>query len=203
MEASYGDEKSNKATEKIFMVKRMIGLIVALFLLCQDANAQQKIFVQQSKITFLSEAQLETISATSHELKGVVDPQNKTFAFSVTSKSFKGFNSPLQQEHFNDNYLESDKYPVITFTGKIIDEINFEKPGVYTVRAKGMLSMKGVSREQIIRAIVDVKSGQVTINSDFEVLLDDYSIRIPRVVSQKISPSIKVKMEALLKSKYK
>ena len=157
---------------------------------------QGRYFVTASRVRFESIAPLETIKAESSDMRGVIDQSSGNFAFKVASQSFKGFNSELQRHHFNENYLESEKYPDITFTGKIIDEIDFRKSGTYTVRAKGILNIKGISRERIIKSEVEIKDQRIIINADFDVLLDDHNIRIPRIVFQKISPDIKIYLHA-------
>ena len=157
----------------------------------------QRYFMWSGKVTFLSDAPLEKITATSTSLKGVIDFSARSFAFSLPVRSFKGFNSALQEEHFHENYMESEQYPVSTFTGKIIDEVNYSIPGKYPVRAKGMFTIKGISRERILKGTIVVKpNGTLSLESDFTVLLDDYSIRIPRVVYEKIAPEISVHLES-------
>jgi YceI-like domain len=172
--------------------------IIAFLFFFGMVYAANVYIVKTSKVRFKSEAPLETIIAESSELKGMLDLQSKNFAFTVNNESFKGFNSPLQREHFNDNYLDTDKYPVISYTGRIIDEIDFNKPGTYNVRAKGMMNVKGINRERLIKSVVEVKPNSIKITSEFTVLLDDYSIRIPRVVNQKIAPEIQITFSANL-----
>jgi polyisoprenoid-binding protein YceI len=129
---------------------------------------------------------------------GIIDHGKKTFAFTVNNTSFNGFNSALQREHFNENYLESDKYPAISFKGKIIEDVDFEEPGTYHVRAKGYLSVHGVVRERIIKGMITVKPGSVHIESRFNVLLNDHNIRVPKVVHEKIASEIIVEVKAEL-----
>jgi len=162
------------------------------------ATVSQVYAVKSSKVKFKSVAELELISAESTALTGLVDPNTKNFAFSVSNKSFDGFNSALQKEHFNDNYLESDKYPNTTFTGRIIDDIDFKKYGIYTIRVKGMLKVKGVTREELIRGTLEVSSAGIKLNTSFSILLSDYEIRIPRIVNQKIAPDIQIAIQANL-----
>lgn len=179
--------------------QKFVGLLLIIFLFFFSMLYAANVYIiKSSKIRFKSEAPLETIIAESSELKGMLDLQSKNFAFTVNNESFKGFNSPLQREHFNDNYLDTDKYPVISYTGRIIDEIDFNKPGTYTVRAKGMMNVKGINRERLIKSVVEVKANSIKITSEFTVLLDDYSIRIPRVVNQKIAPEIQITLSANL-----
>jgi polyisoprenoid-binding protein YceI len=157
--------------------------------------------VTSSKVKFKSDAPLEVIVAESAELNGLLDVKTKLFAFTVNNESFKGFNSQLQQTHFNDNYLETDKYPVISFSGKIIDDIDFNSAGNYVVRTKGMLNIKGVNREQLIKSTVEIKDGKIKILSSFSILLDDYNIRIPRIVSQKIAPEIFIDINTIMENR--
>ena len=155
---------------------------------CTDGNA-----------SFLSYAALETIKASSNELRGAIDTKAHSFFFSINVNSFKGFNSELQQEHFNENYLETDKYPVATFQGKLIEDVDLTQNGVYDVRAKGILELHGVKQERIIKGTLEVKDNTIHLHSQFSVLLEDHNIKIPRVVYQKISPEIEVKIDGILK----
>ncbi|MBK7968071.1 MAG: YceI family protein [Bacteroidetes bacterium] len=152
----------------------------------------------KGSVSLVSDAPLEVIKADSKELRGVIDTSNHTFAFTVAIVSFKGFNSPLQREHFQENYMESHLYPVATFTGKIIESVSFSKNGIYEVRAKGVLSVHGVKQERIIKGKVEVTSTGIVLNSEFKVVLEDHEIKIPRIVHQKIAPEISIIIEALL-----
>lgn len=148
--------------------------------------------IQQGAITFRSDAPLEAIEATSGKLQGVIDPQDQTFAFAVFIQTFEGFNSPLQREHFNENYLESKRYPRATFNGRILDEVDFSTPGTYEVRVKGRLVIHGVGQERIIRGQLHVRPNQLQLTARFSVLLNEHNIAIPKVVHQKIAEEINV-----------
>ena len=143
-------------------------------------------------MSFTSDAPLEMIKASSGAILGVVKSVDRSFAFSVQVKSFEGFNSTLQRTHFNENYLESEKYPKITFEGKIIEDINLSKDGTYSVRGKGKFTVHGVTQERIIPCKLVVDDGKLTVTSSFTVFLDDHNIKIPAVVNQKIAEEIKV-----------
>lgn len=153
---------------------------------------------ENGKITFKSDALLEVIQAKSGKLRGAIDPANNTFAWSVEIRSFEGFNAPLQKEHFNENYLESAKYPRATFAGKIIEKVDFQKDGTCDIRAKGKLSIHGVEQERIIKSTLEVKGGRLLIRSTFTVPLADHNISIPKIVHQKIAEEIEVTVEATL-----
>lgn len=150
----------------------------------------------KGRIHFRSDAPLEIIEARSNRLRGVIDPANQQFAWTVEINTFEGFNSPLQREHFNENYMETSKYPGSTFTGKIIEKINFEQDGSYPVRAKGKLLIHGVEQERIIKGTLEVKGQKLRIQATFTVPLTDHNITIPKIVHQKIAEEITVTVEA-------
>jgi hypothetical protein len=152
-------------------------------------------------VQFSSEAPLELIEASSKRLRGVLDPSVNAFAWSVPVKSFEGFNSPLQREHFNENYMESTQYPDITFEGKIIEKLDFSQPGSYQVRAKGRLKVHGVVQERIIKSQIEIGDDRITIQASFSVPLLDHDISIPKIVHQKIAEEIKVEVRAVLRKK--
>ncbi len=152
--------------------------------------------VHDGNVHFVSEARLELIKASSNEMKGRLDVARKLFAFAVKINSFKGFNSPLQREHFNENYLESDRFPDASFSGKIIEDIDFSKDGTYVVRAKGILTVHGVQQERIIKSTIDIQKGKLKLLSHFTVQLADHHITIPKIVHEKLASEIKVEVKA-------
>lgn len=172
-----------------------ILIIIALAVSANLLFAQKGSFVvRKSLVKFESDAPLEVISAESNQLQGQMDPTKRTFSFVIPSTSFKGFNSPLQQVHFYENYIEAQKYPESRFNGKIIEQIDFSVDGEYIVRAKGMLLIHGVEQERILKIKLKMKNGILTASSDFSVMLQEHNINIPRVVYQKIAEEILVKV---------
>lgn len=178
----------------------MIRILVGLFLLISvKVSAGTDIYeVRSGDIHFFSEAPQELISASSGALKGFLDISRKTFAFKVDIISFMGFNNQLQRGHFNENYMESNLYPSATYKGKIIEDIDFGREGTYELRAKGKLNIHGVEQERIIKLILTIRKGKLYVNSSFVVLLTDHNIKIPRVVTDKLSPEIKVAVTAVM-----
>lgn len=182
------------------MHKRFSITILLTLLLSYSFKEPVDIYnVSKGAITFKSDAPLELITATSNELKGLIETDKKQFAFSIKIRSFKGFNSGIQRDHFNENYLESDKYPDATFSGKIIEDVDFTKNSTLTVRAKGTLTVHGVARERIIKSDMSIRNGQIFIKSNFTVLLADHNIPIPKVVHEKLASEIKVDVNGELK----
>lgn len=162
-------------------------------------SGQQPVFkCENGKITLRSDASLELIQARTNKLRGVIDPNNQTFAWSADVRTFEGFNSPLQREHFNENYMESDQYPKASFTGKIIEKTDFRQGGVQIIRAKGKLNIHGVEQERIIKCQIENKGGKLYITAEFTVAVVDHNITIPKIVHQKIAEEINIKVEAVL-----
>jgi len=175
----------------------VLFLVVVLFSFVNPVN---KIYsCNNGEVSFVSDAPLEVIKASSKEMKGAIDATNRTFIFTVDANSFHGFNSGLQREHFNENYLETTRYPKATFQGKFIEDIDFNANGTYEIRAKGTLDLHGIKQERILKGAITIRGDEVSIHSQFTVLLEDHDIKIPRVVYQKISPEIAVTIHADLK----
>jgi len=166
---------------------------------------QHRVFLQselyrsdQGRVTFTSKAPLELIQATSDELRGILNPSDNKFAFSIDISSFLGFNSTLQRTHFNENYLESSKFPTASFAGKIIEPVDWSQPGLIEVRAKGILKIHNVAHERIIRGEIHKEEGTLNVISTFTIPLSDHNINIPKIVVQKISDVVKVDVKLQL-----
>jgi len=175
-------------------------ILFLLLLVLTTAHAFTQSFnTSKGTISFRSDAPLELITASSNEIRGKLDTAKRVFAFAVKLRSFNGFNSPLQKEHFNENYMESKQYPDAFFSGKIIEDIDFSKNGTYTVRAKGNLTIHGVPQERIIKSTITVSNGTLQIKSNFTVQLSDHNIPIPKVVHEKLASEISVEVTADMK----
>ncbi len=155
--------------------------------------------ITAGEVSFVSEAPLEIISAKSEKLKGVINTGSNTFAFTIPVNSFDGFNSQLQKEHFNENYVESERFPNAIFKGKIIEFVDFFKDGVYDVRAKGFLELHGVRNEMIIPCRLEVKAEKISAECSFEIELEDFDIKVPKIVNQKIANTIAISVTSQLK----
>lgn len=111
-------------------------------------------------------------------------------------KSFK-FPKPLMEEHFNENYVESDKYPKTTFVGKIVNisSVNFYKDGKYPVHVSGILEIHGVKKNAEAKGTLTVKGNSLSADAKFFVLLSDYKITIPTAVKGTINNSIEITVD--------
>jgi YceI-like domain len=172
-----------------------VGLVTLLCGVSTVGNSQ-KYVVEKGEISFTSDAQLELIKALTNKVQGLVDPSNNQFAFLINVNTFRGFNSELQRQHFNDNYLESDRYPKAFFSGKIIEHVDFTRDSTYEVRAKGDLEIHGQKQSRIIRSKLTIRGGKLVIESHFNIPLTDHTITIPKVVNQKIATEIEVVFKA-------
>jgi len=173
-------------------------VMMAACLLTANKMLAQVYEVRTGLVKFHSDAPQELIRAESNALRGAVDVQKNTFAFRISIATFQGFNSPLQREHFNENYMETPRFPEGSFSGKIIEDIDASKDGVYEVRAKGKLKIHGLEQERIIKAQIATRNGKMVITSDFTVTLADHNIKIPRIVYDKLAPVINVSIAATL-----
>jgi hypothetical protein len=180
---------------------RLLFLFTAFAVsLCINAQERELLRIQRSQVTFTSDAPLEHITATNTRATGILDRAARTFAIQIPMVEFQGFNSPLQREHFNENYMSSRKWPNATFIGRIIEEVDMAVPGEHAVRAKGEFSVKGVARERIIPCKLVVAEDGIRVISNFDVLLDEHDIRVPKVVRQKISSVVAVEVDVLFRN---
>lgn len=176
----------------------LIWIGVAVVALTAFTAVTNLFHATEGKISFRSDAPMEMIKASSNSLVGLIDTAKKNFSFKVGISSFEGFNSKTQREHFNENYMQTEKYPEASFKGKIIEDLSFSKDGTFTVRAKGMLYIHGVEKERIIKSELTIKNNVITLRSNFTVLLSDHNIPIPKVVYQKLANEIKVEVNTIL-----
>ena len=181
------------------MVRTILFFTLGLLSIIPSSWGQSGIYqVSESSVHFYSDAPLEMIRASSAGMVGAVDVARRTFLFKINIVSFQGFNSPRQKEHFNENYMESDMYPLAMYSGKIIEEVDFSQDGEYDIRSKGKLIIHGVEKQRIIKCHISCKGGDISVKTGFKVLLADHNIKIPRIVSDKLSPEINVAVNVVL-----
>lgn len=178
------------AWRPVFFIVRFL-LFISPVAIC----AQGALRTEQLVIDFRSEAPLELITAQSMEGAGVVDTSAMTFAFRVRIRSFEGFNSPLQKEHFNENYMESERYPLAIFKGRFLESKLHE--GVHLVR--GSLQIHGKAVDRVIEVDISQDPSGYELDSRFQVLLADHDIEIPQVVFRKIAERIDVQLQGKLR----
>ncbi len=153
----------------------------------------QKYFTREGNISFYSEAPLEKIEATNNTATSVIDLESGRMEFAVLIKAFH-FEKALMQEHFNENYMESSKFPKATFKGNIVDmtAVNFSKDGTYDVTVKGDLTIHGVTNQVETTGKFKVIDGKISAVASFEVAVADYEIEIPAVVRDNIAKIVRI-----------
>ena len=181
---------------------RFFYLLMLLASIITTTNAQSKYFTRNGTVVFDAEGKLddiEEIKAKNTAATCVLDAANGDMGWAVTMNKFAFANS-LMQKHFNENYVESEKYPKATFKGKIddISKVNFEKDGIYPVGVSGTMTLHGVTKEVNVKGVITIEKGKVLVSSRFDIPLKDYKIDIPTVVFVKIAESAKVTVSAAL-----
>ncbi|MBC7777857.1 MAG: YceI family protein [Phycisphaerae bacterium] len=178
----------------------------AFFVLTIAASAQtgQKFFTRDGKVKFDAtvSASIEKVEALSNSATCVLDASNGNFQWAVLIKGFK-FEKSLMQEHFNENYMESDKYPKATFLGKItnIADVNLAKDGTYNALVSGQMTIHGITKDITANGALTVSGGKVKVNAGFNLKLADYNISIPSMVSDKVAKEVKILVDATLEPK--
>lgn len=172
-------------------------LIVVLFVCSIQSIDAQKYFSKSGTISFFSDAPLEKIEAKSTTASTVIDATNGSMEWGVLIQGFQ-FEKALMQEHFNENYMESGKYPKAKFKGVIENwsTVDLNKDGFYPVKVSGTLEIHGVSKPITCSGRVHIKDGALSVSSGFSVLLADYNIEVPNVVANNISKTVDVKVSA-------
>jgi len=171
----------------------------AIFFMPFSSNAQNYI-AGDIKASLFSSTPVEDIKAQSSKTNAVIISKTGEVAFQIPIKSFE-FEKKLMQEHFNENYMESDKYPFATFKGAVEPNINWTKDGEYTVNVKGSLTVHGISKPRNIAGKINIKNGVASIYASFDVACTDHNIQIPTLVFAKIAKVINVKISGTLNPK--
>lgn len=181
-------------------MKRAI-LVTILVISTTAAINAQKYYTKSGKIYFdaTSSSSPEKIEATNRTATCVVDVSTGAIQFSMLMKGFE-FERALMQEHFNENYVESHKFPKAEFKGKIKDnhEIDYTKDGTYKAKVKGDLIIHGETKEVEAEGKFIVKGGKITAEADFSIKLSDFKISIPGLVADKIAKTAKITVSCVL-----
>jgi hypothetical protein len=153
----------------------------------------QKYMTKNGFIGFYSKTSMEVIKADNNQVASILDTGTGEMVFQVLIKSFH-FDRALMEEHFNENYMESEKYPKSTFKGKItnLPSVSFTKNGTYDVTVEGDLTIHNVNNKLSIKGTIEVITGGINANSKFNIVPEDYKIEIPGVVREKIDKNLEV-----------
>jgi len=182
-------------------MKKLMLVLFASVTMAANLSAQN-FFTRDGKIKFDATAanSPEKIEALSKTATCVLKPSDGTMQWAVLFKSFT-FEKTLMGEHFNENYVESSKYPKATFTGKItnLQEVNLTQDGTYNAVVTGKMNMHGVTKDITTNGAITVGGGMIKINAGFTLNISDYNIDIPSLVSDKVAREAKILIDAPLK----
>ena len=179
-------------------------ILAACILGISGASYALTYMTRTGKISFnaTTKTSPEKIEAVNNETASILNAKTGDFVFQVLIKSFK-FPSELMQEHFNENYLESDKFPKSDFKGKISNfgDVNMAKDGTYNVTVTGKLTMHGVTQDVTVPGTITVKGKEAIAKAKFGVKLADYKVAIPSLVADKVAKEASLIVEAALTQK--
>lgn len=154
---------------------------------------------KNARINLYSSAPIEDIKAVSTAGASIYNAASDELAFSVAIRSFQ-FDKSLMQEHFNSDYMESDKFPRATFKGKLQEHIDVTKDGTYPIKVSGALSVHGITQNRTVPGTISVKNGVISMTSEFIVKCADHHIDIPQIVFHHIAESIQINVSATYNS---
>ena len=149
------------------------------------------------EISFFSESPLENIEAINKAAKPILSTATGDVQIKIPMKGFV-FPKPLMQEHFNENYIESEKFPDAFFKGKFNEQIDYTKDGEYKVTATGKITIHGVEKDKTIDGTLTVKSGQIILETKFNIHVADFNIKVPSLYVKNVAEDVSVKLNATL-----
>jgi polyisoprenoid-binding protein YceI len=172
-------------------MKRIIIFFAATFLFLA-ANGQ-KYMTKNGYIGFFSHTAIEDIKGDNNQVATVFDTSTGDLVFQALIKSFH-FEKALMEEHFNENYMESDKFPKSTFKGRItnLTAVDFTKPGKYDVTVEGDLNIHDVTNKVSVPGTIEVFTGGINAASKFNIVPEDYKIAIPGIAKDHIAKNLEV-----------
>jgi polyisoprenoid-binding protein YceI len=176
------------------------NVIILILLFTFQLVSAQKLICKDGHIWFYSHTPIEDIEAHNRQVVAVLDPSTGELLFTLLIKSFE-FKKELMQEHFNENYMESDEYPKAGFKGTIenFDPGDFKADGKHEVNVSGELTIHGVTKHVSVAGALEIEGGTIKAKSDFVVKPSDYDISIPDLVKDNIAKEIEVHVEVLFK----
>lgn len=166
-----------------------------LLVLACSAGFSQVYITRTAYAGFFSKTPAEDIKAINNQVYAAIDAGGKKLAFMLLLKSFT-FTKELMQEHFNENYVESDKYPKASFTGTYTGDVNLAQDGVYNVTVTGDLTLHNTTKTITTPATLEVKGSHVIGAAQFKVQPEDFNIAIPSLVREKIAKDITITINA-------
>ncbi len=181
-------------------MRQNILLILCLFVFWETfLTAQERYFTRSGKVEFYSKAPIEDIKAVNNQLSCIFEVESNRIVANVLIKAFE-FEKALMQKHFNENYMESERFPKATFKGKINskESLDFKSNWNKSIDYEGDMTIHGISRKMKGLALITCKNGTITISSEFYIHLNDFAIKIPSTLINNISEKIQIKVNLSL-----
>ncbi|HVB03208.1 MAG TPA: YceI family protein [Chitinophagaceae bacterium] len=178
------------------MKKYLIGVLLSGLSLAAAGQNKDVWITRNAQLGFFSSGPIENISATSNQAVSAMNIKTGEVFFKVLISTFQ-FRNSLMQEHFNEDYLQSDKYPYAQFKGTIVDIPDLSKDGTFPVTIQGQLTIHNVTRAYTVKGNLEVKGGKITASTKFDVRLSDHDITIPRLVIENIAEVVQVTVMAI------
>lgn len=166
-----------------------LGLIFLLLPLAIHAQSK-KMICRQGNVTFFSYTAVENIEAANNQVVSIIDISNGEIGVQMLMRAFV-FKKALMEEHFNESYVESDIYPKLTFTGAF-ENMPETLNSPNSIIINGSMDFHGVQREVQLTARAEKKESTIILNGDFNVLIDDFAIKVPALLVPNISKEIQV-----------
>ena len=176
---------------KLLPMKKIFFVSILFSVLLYNKISAQIYTSQSCSLSFFSATVMENIDATNKNAHVLLNIKNNNIAIKASQTLFI-FKSSFMQDHYNENYMESEKYPLTTFSGKINEQIDYTKNAKYDVTVTGILNMHGVDQTRTINGTLEVKDGIIIIDSKFDVRVADHKIKVPSLYVEKIAEIIQV-----------
>lgn len=175
-------------------MKRLMWLLILAF---PGSVGAQKYISETSAVTFFSKATIEDIAARNEKAMAMLDAGTGDVACSIPVKDFV-FEKSLMQEHFNEKYMETEKYPKASFQGKVKGFV-LSSAGPQSVTAVGKLTVHGVTRDVEVPGTLEVKGDRIVLQAKFMITLEDYNVKRPQVLWKNIAEAVEVMLDFTLK----
>ena len=171
--------------------------LIIIFLFIVHTSVSQNIYIcKNGEASFFSKSLIENIDGKSKSMSSILNTSTGEIVFVVPMTSFK-FKKALMEEHFNEKYVESDKYPYGAYKGMINEKINYSADGKFSITSTGILTIHGVKKERTDSGTLVIKDGNISMQSEFNVALKDFNIKVPKLLIDNVADSVNVKCNAV------
>ena len=173
---------------------------IILFVLLLNFAVNAQIYTAKSgetSISFYSEAPLENIEAVNKSASIVLKATTNDIQMSISVQNFK-FKNALMEEHFNENYMETTKFPKCVFKGKINETVDYTKEGEQKVTITGKMELHGVTKDVTIDGVITKTGNDLKLYSKFKIKVSDYNIKVPSMYVKNIAETVDVTFNSVL-----